>query len=341
MEMRTRWPLRLSRALGLLSAAGLLAGVTPAPADAAAPAAPVLVEHGKLTRPAPGSVVTHGRFGVKPIHGTALAPAASSADVFVHSSAKTGVVSPTPRIYLVFWGSQWDFNDPALVANDTLNMYSSLFGSQDTWGTILSQYCEGGGIKVGATTCPRKATRVHHPRSSPFVAAFFDDAAPAPDSATHDEIAEEAFAAAAHFGNFFQGVNNNAQYVILSPSGTHPDGFPNSGFCAYHDFLNDVDGVNIAYTNLPYIPDLGDGACTTLSGRLLNGLESTATHEYAETVSDIFPGSGWLDSAGNEIGDLCNPVDTTLTLTSAFHVTRTYDMQGIWSNKISGCATHG
>ena len=57
---------------------------------------------------------------------------------------------------------------------------------------------------------------------------------------------------------------------------------------------------------MPYITDAG-ASC----GANFNGLGSGAAitivggHEMAETVTDQFPSSGWLDSRGSEIGDKC------------------------------------
>ena len=124
--------------------------------------------------------------------------------------------------------------------------------------------------------------------------------------------------------------------VVVSPTGTHPNGFPNTGFCAWHDKTSTSYGT-LAYTNLPYIPDLGAGACTTLTdGRLLSGIESTETHEYAETVTDFWPTAGWYNSGGGEIGDECVQLDAYLTLS-----TGRFDVQGLWSNKAGGCVTAG
>jgi hypothetical protein len=93
----------------------------------------------------------------------------------------------------------------------------------------------------------------------------------------------------------------------------------------------------LAYTNLPYIPDLGAGACTTLTdGRMLSGIESTETHEYAETVTDFWPTAGWYNSGGGEIGDECENLDAYETLS-----TGTFDVQGLWSNKAGACVTAG
>ena len=165
---------------------------------------------------------------------------------------------------------------------------------------------------------------------------WFDNATPAPTKANSSAIGNEAQAAAAHFGNTSQAPNLNAQYVIASPSGTHPDGFPNTGFCGWHSSSATPYG-RIAFTNLPYVPDLGAGGCTTLSpAQPLDGYFSTETHEYAETVTDFWPSNGWLSSGGAEIGDLCESLDSYLTLGK-----QKFDVQGIWSNNANGCVTNG
>lgn len=277
----------------------------------------------------PSSTSQTVRAGVKAI-GRTSKPSGSGL-MSLHSSQPTGAVTPTPAVYLVFWGSQWS-NDPAQAATALQGLFGNLYGPNDNWGTILDQYCEGN--PTGTTTCSPTATFVQHPTSPLLRGVWFDNGSAAPARATTSQIAAEAVSAASHFKNTTQAPNLNAQYVIASPSGTHPDNFPKS-FCAWHSSTSSTFG-NIAYTNLPYVPDLPATACTTLpSPRLIDGYESTETHEYAETVTDPFPSNGWL-KGGAEIGDLCVNQDAYLTLNNA-----TYDVQGLWSNAAAGCVTSG
>jgi hypothetical protein len=54
---------------------------------------------------------------------------------------------------------------------------------------------------------------------------------------------------------------------VLSPTGTHPDGFNtrNGQFCAWHDDTADPNlpagpvssALDVAFTNMPYVTDLG------------------------------------------------------------------------------------
>ena len=268
----------------------------------------------------------------------------------LQSSANPGAVDPHPRVYLVFWGSQWS-KDPAGVRADLPRLFSGLFGASDTWGTILNQYCEG--LAAGTVNCGSAGVHVQHPGSSPLGGIWDDTSAPTPAKATPAQIGDEAVKAAAHFGNTTQASNLNSIYVVASPTGADPDTYIETGFCGWHDYASAPGGNgvspatsqygNLAFVNLPYIPDRGPGACTTLTGRLLDGIESTVTHEYAEAVTDFWPGlvdptglsgAGWNDSNGQEIGDYCATLDARVTLT-----TGTFDLQGLWSNDKSSCVT--
>src|SRR5205823_2345498 len=95
-------------------------------------------------------------------------------------------------------------------------MFRGLYGSSDTWGTILSQYCEN--APAGTVTCPSGATFIQHPAAAPLAGVWFDNSAAEPRKATKNQLAAEAAAAAAHFGNTTQSPNLNAQYVIVSPT---------------------------------------------------------------------------------------------------------------------------
>jgi serine protease len=65
-------------------------------------------------------------------------------------------------------------------------------------------------------------------------------------------------------------------------------------YCAYHSATSSAVS-NVAYTNLPYITD--GASC----GANFNGLGAkvgvtiVSGHEMAETVSDQFPSTGWVD----------------------------------------------
>ncbi|MBV8295526.1 MAG: putative Ig domain-containing protein [Acidimicrobiia bacterium] len=179
-----------------------------------------------------------------------------------------------------------------------------------------------------------------------------DTSAPAPAAATGRQLAQEAVAAADHFGNTSAGANRDAQYVVVSPTGTNPDDYQSGGFCAWHDYTADDSldgggavatpwGAPIAFTNLPYVPDAGAGCGAGLVNYpgTLDGVTLVESHSYAETITDQFPAGGWLDSRGEENADKCQWLasgpgaaqDITLA-------TGRFPVQSTWANDFNGGA---
>ena len=246
---------------------------------------------------------------------------------------RTGAINQNPKVFLIFWGSQW--NTDALGVRGYLERFVQGLGTtQDAWSRVASQYCQG--VPAGTVTC---GTAGQHPTftGSVFGGSWTDTASAAPANASAAAIAAEAVRGASHFGNTTQTPNLNAQYVVVSPTGTHPDGFnAGAGFCAYHSSTNSQFG-RLAYTNMPYVLDAGRGCATNsvnpgAAGRL-DGFSVVEGHEYIESVTDFFPGGGWLDSRGAENGDKCVQPKQNLTLP-----TGTFAVQASWSNLIGGCA---
>src|SRR5438309_2108150 len=171
-----------------------------------------------------------------------------------------GVTSGTPKVYLVFYGSQWTSGgDPRGAATYLQNLFKGIGTGGEMWSGTMTQYCDGPTVPANATTCnPSNTPHVGYPSSGALAGVWFDTAAPSPSNATAAQLAQEAINAAAHFGNNTAGANRYAQYVVVSPSGTHPDGFNTltSDFCAWHDYTTSSHG-DLAYTNMPYVTDLG------------------------------------------------------------------------------------
>src|SRR5581483_9237158 len=151
-----------------------------------------------------------------------------------------------------------------------------------------------------------------------------------------------------HFGNTTAAANRNVQYVILSPTGTHPDGFntTTSNFCAWHDYTGDTSLSGgapntpygpIAFTNMPYVTDAGSSCGSNFVNSGASGIDDGVTivegHEYAETITDQFPAGGWTDLTGNETGDKCAWISSgsgrsqDITLS-----TGTFAVQSTWGN---------
>jgi serine protease len=303
--------------------------------------------------------------GARPEHA-AVASSASGAGLLAYGGAVDGigVTTGSPRVYLVFWGSQWGTQstgtdgylhfsgDGPGMAPRVQALLSGVGTNGELWSGVMTQYCEG--VATGATSCPSSAAHVGYPTGGALAGVWYDNAAATPTNAVDHDIAVEAVSAAGHFGNLTSATNRNAQYVIVSPSGTHPGGFntPNGKFCAWHDYNGDgslVGGAapssygDIAFTNLPYIPDMGPncGANYVNAGSAgsLDGVTIVEGHEYAETVTDQNPAGGWLDSIGYENGDKCAWVGTggTDAAQDVAFATGSFAMQATFSNDANAC----
>src|SRR5256886_17391748 len=100
----------------------------------------------------------------------------------------------------------------------------------------MTPYCDGPTVPAGASTWdPSPTPHVGYPSSGALAGVWFDTAAPSPSNATAAQLAQEAIRGAGHFGNTTAAANRYAQYVVVSPSGTHPAGFntPTSAFLAW------------------------------------------------------------------------------------------------------------
>jgi serine protease len=263
-----------------------------------------------------------------------------------------GVQTSAPKVYIVYLGSQWGTASTSggdtLFSGDTAGMakaqqdfFRGLGSNSEKWSNVATQYCQG--VATGAFACPVSAQHVAAASGGVLAGVWYDNSTAVADSLTANQIAQEAAAAAAHFGNTTAASNANAQYIVTFPTGTHPDGWDPTGstntFCAWHDYTGDpsMDGGgaitspsgDIAFTLMPYLPDAQNGICgqdfvNGGSAGNLDGVSIVGGHEYAETQTDPFPNSapgaadltsgGWLaqmyDQSGTpvgqeEIGDLC------------------------------------
>ncbi|HEY8024388.1 MAG TPA: hypothetical protein VIF60_07475, partial [Burkholderiaceae bacterium] len=277
-----------------------------------------------------------------------------------------GVTSGTPKVYLVVYGSQWGTAGTNSAGNMTLSgdsvgavpylesLFKGLGTGGELWSGTMTQYCDGPLVASGATSCPSGAPHIGYPTGGAFAGIWYDNSVSSPSSATAGQLASEAIKAAAHFGNTTAASNRYAQYVILSPHGTTPDGFNTSSgnFCAWHDYNTDA-GVSspygdIAFTNMPYVYDAGSscGAGFVNSGSAgnLDGFSIVEGHEYAETVTDQNPAGGWTNNTGGtyngqENGDECAWISTGTQAASQNVVmgTGTFAMQSTWSNDTNAC----
>jgi serine protease len=264
-----------------------------------------------------------------------------------------GVTDGPEKVYLVFWGSQWGTQSTNSQGNITLsndangvapylqNLFKGLGTGSEQWSGVMTQYCDG--VAAGTQTCPAGNTQhVGYPTGGALAGVWVDTGSAEPSAATPAQIGNVAVAAASHFGNTTAASNRLAQYDILSAPGTNPDNYKTGGFCAWHDWNGDV-GVSstvgdIAFTNMPYVTDVGTSCGQNFINAGSAGTDDGFTivngHEYSETVTDQNPAGGYTNTAsGEENADECawntGPGAPAANLTTA---TGTFAMQSTWGN---------
>jgi hypothetical protein len=264
-----------------------------------------------------------------------------------------GVTTGAPKVYLVFWGSQWGSagtdasgyttlsGDPKATAPRLQAFFKGLGTNGEGWSKVMTQYCEG--VSSGTSKCPVTAAHVGYPTGGALAGVWVDNGTASPSQATGDQLAQEAINAAAHFGNTTAAANRNVQYAILSPTGTHPDGYntASSNWCAWHDWTGDFNATSpyggIAFANDPYIPDMGSSCGSNFvnagSSGEIDGVTIVDGHEYSEVITDQIPSGGWTDFQGQENADKCAWISSgqgasqNITLS-----TGSFPVQSTWGN---------
>lgn len=257
-----------------------------------------------------------------------------SVNLYYHGGTGGIGVETAPKIYLIFWGSQWTNNDPSGEATILENFLASIGGS--SWFNDNTQYCQG--VASGTYFCNGAGTPAGN-QAGMLYGYWYDSASSAPTHPKQSQLAAEAVKAAQYFGNTAAGSNNTTQYVIATATGNSSSGF-GTQYCAWHSSTSSTYG-NVAYTNLPYITDAGASCGANFNNLGANaGITIVEGHEAAETVTDQFPSTGWLDSSGYETGDKCAWISSGQGASAnvTFPDGYTFPVQSLWSNAFNSDA---
>jgi len=292
---------------------------------------------------------------------SAFGPANSSAPLATSTLTFGGgsVISSKPKVYVVFWGTQWgtrstDSNGNLKFSNDTAGaagrvqqLIKGLGTGGELWSGVPTQYCD---LPPGATSCSVSAPHVQYPTGGGVLAGvWYDNSRVAPSAASSMQIGQEAVSAAGHFGNTTAASNQGVQYVIFSPKGTNPDSYKTGGFCAWHDSNSDLGASSpygeILLTNLPYVLDVGTKCGQNFvnagSAGTLDGFTIVEGAQYADTLTDPEPPSGWTTGFANgarEIADVCAWISSGQgAAANVVMGNGSYPMQSLWSNDTTRC----
>ncbi|MGN6254357.1 MAG: hypothetical protein ACTHO8_05175 [Solirubrobacterales bacterium] len=253
---------------------------------------------------------------------------------------ESGPTQTTPKIFLIFWGSNWNTSDTG-VKKALEGFYQGVTGTGtfSEWSGILKQYCGPTGCPVpnGATIGGVWIDPEHlHPSS-------VCDEGPNPFTCTGQSVYGEVNRAVYLPGSAWsaEANNPNAQFIVIPAKyTTYVNGwFPaekRKQFCGYHGRFE-----NATYTFLPDIADESAtnpfGGTTCLysgDGTTTNAETGVAAHEFAESVTDPKI-NAWRASGSpyGEIGDLCEMGH------DQYHSSGTW-VQGLWDDHLNACALY-
>src|SRR5438067_4608788 len=180
-----------------------------------------------------------------------------------------------PKMYLVYWGTQWQQGfttadtDGKLYTSKQLVNYINTMGQNfggSAYAGVQTQYCSG--VPAGATSCVGGTGFVTNPKKQ--FGGDWVDPSPVPDNIVtlglaenlvDDPLAQEAIKASGHFG-----YDPNGVYLIMTPPTTVGTG-QLGVYCGYHTQTTSIDGVGnpyrIQYSFIPWQntnwPVLGEG----------------------------------------------------------------------------------
>jgi hypothetical protein len=228
-----------------------------------------------------------------------------------------GPVQTAPNVHLVFWGDSW--SDTSSTGGDPDGVQTAATGFAKTmsgtrWLNTVTQYFD---------------PQLEHVGNARWHLDIIDVAGTPPAIPQWTDLAAVAARAAQTAGDF----GMNADYIVLTPHGVVPSGFPD-GYCAWHSSTQAAGGT-VAFTNLPYLPDAGYGCGAnfvhTGPSGLADGVSVVLGHEQAEVETDPLL-NAWYDSSGEEVADKCAWQGIAANPNAGG-----YPTQPLWSNASSSC----
>ena len=251
----------------------------------------------------------------------------SGSNLFSHG----GLIEPTAKVFIVYWGPDWTSSSYNASKSYVEGFFGHVGGS--SWAGSTTQYCQG--VPSGTVQCGTSGVHPSNPASE--LGGTWNDTSALPGSITQSSIATEATRA---MQQVF-GYDQSADYMVFTPSGHSESGF-GTQWCAYHSSTSTTSG-NLSYAYIPFQPDAGAscGADFVNAGAngAFDGFSIVGGHEYAETITDPFPNSGWLDGRGAENGDKCAWISSGQGAAANVNLGGgSYAVQSLWSNAFNGGA---
>lgn len=246
--------------------------------------------------------------------------AGTAAGTFVNNG---GPVVASPNLSAVFWGPSWNDAEHQTRMGQLEQFLSDLLNSSIM--NLLAQYGVGSGSFGDSVTDASVNGSLTDAQIQAQLQTYFNNGSlPEPDANSgHMIFLDENVA-----------VDDPNVAVMCEPSGDNAFG--------YHNSFTTAKGNPCYYSVVPALSDTCieescgnpvDPSCSLqLSDTQLQRITEVTTHEFGEMLSDPVPGTGWTDSSGNEIGDVCegNTVDITVG-------PNTWRVQTLWDNAANAC----
>jgi hypothetical protein len=258
---------------------------------------------------------THPIAGVVPDLGTRARPThARMAHAAGVENSYDGPVLHWNRSHLIFWapsgsGLSFETGYQSLMARFLTDVAADSHKTTNVYG-LSGQYFDANGpaaydsTYAGSVTAtdPLPGTDCAEPVTGP---AGWSDCVT--DADLQNEIDHVVVA------NNLPETRNDIYFIVLPDDlGTCTDanstmcalGGSQSGFCGYH---SETEGLGVLYAVIPYnaVPGHCQSDNPWPNDNAADPAISTLSHEHNETVTDPDPYGSWIDSDGNEIGDLC------------------------------------
>lgn len=114
---------------------------------------------------------------MKPVHAAKTHGGGGTANLSYHGGTGGVGVETNPAVYIVYWGAQWNGNDPSGEAAIQQRFFNGIGGT--SWNASVTQYCQN--VATGTTNCATAAGAVFggNPQSV-LKGVWSDNAAAAP-----------------------------------------------------------------------------------------------------------------------------------------------------------------
>ena len=238
-----------------------------------------------------------------------------------------GPVTANPKVYVVWWGDPSKINSAVTAAKGGIADYFSGI-TNSSFMDWLNEYSTGiaaqAGSHMGMAGTGQFIGRGNYAGTLTLMKVPSGDVTDAQIQMALDQ-------------GFVDGVlpppDDNSLYAVYFPTGVTItlDGSKScSGYGAYHDAIIETQRHNTYYL---VMPDCGSS---------FKSMTSVSTHELVEALTDNIPTpasspdypQAWNDTMGNEMGDLCESSNGTVTTDFGM-----FTVQDIWDERTKGCTT--